>query len=137
MRNAGSVGRLVACAATFALAAGSARADESTAAAAQALFDDAKALISTIVPILTYASAWSLDHSYEASNGTSGPLYNPYASAKTTAYATLAIPITLAAATAGLTIWYFAGTKEVDVSTVTAGVVPAKGGAAAVVEGRF
>jgi hypothetical protein len=97
----------------------------------------AAAAVSTIAPILTYANARSIDHGYNPSSPTATETYSQYSTAKTTAYAMLSIPITLAAATGALTIWYFAGTKEVDLSTLTAGVVPARGGGAGVIEGRF
>ncbi len=51
-----------------------------------------------------------------------------YDSRKTTYYATLAIPATLAIATGALTTWYFVGSRTRDVA-VTVGVSPAAGGA--------
>jgi hypothetical protein len=77
------------------------------------------ALLSTLVPIVTYSNALSIRDDYEASNDKRAPnaaqLGSDYDSARSTAYATLAIPIGLAVITAGLAAWYFFGTKETRV----------------------
>jgi hypothetical protein len=93
------------------------------------------AAVSTIVPIVTYGNAWSIVNTYRRTGDPSA--LADYPGAKTTAYATLSIPIGLAAVTAGLAVWYLAGTKDVEVSAVSAGVMPVKGGAAGMVGGRF
>jgi hypothetical protein len=76
--------------------------------------------LSTLAPIITYSNAYGIRDDYEAANdarATNAPeLASQYDSATSTAYATLAIPIALAAVTAGLAVWYFVGTKETRVN---------------------
>jgi hypothetical protein len=76
--------------------------------------------LSTLAPIITYSNAYAIRDDYEAANdarATTAPdLALQYDSASSTAYATLAIPIALAAVTAGLAVWYFVGTKETRVN---------------------
>ncbi len=77
------------------------------------------AVASTIVPILTYQSA----SDYRAQKNGTPPdprATDEYDARRTTAYVTLAIPITLAAGTAALAGWYFFGTRERDVPQVVA-----------------
>jgi hypothetical protein len=93
-------------------------------------------VVSLVVPVLTYAHAWSLinttnstglhfDNRYIA--------YSEYSSAKATAYTTVAIPLALAAVTGALAVYYLRGVqREV---TVGAGVLP--GGAAVTLAGAF
>jgi hypothetical protein len=93
------------------------------------------AAVSTIIPIVTYGNAWSIVNHYRSTGDPQS--LSDYSSAKPTAYATLAIPLGLAAITAGLAIGYLAGTKDVEVSAVSAGIGPVRGGATGVVGGRF
>ncbi len=93
------------------------------------------AAVSTIVPIVTYGNAWSIKHSYQSAPNTQTSI--DYYGARTTAYASLAIPIGLGAAATALAIWYLAGTKTAEVSTVSAGLAPTKGGAAGTLSVRF
>jgi len=91
-------------------------------------------LVGVLVPVATYGNARSLLANYNATGAGAGTYY----SQKTTAYASLAVPIGLAAATAALVTWYFAGTKEVDMTTtLSAGIAPGRDGASAVVQGTF
>lgn len=75
--------------------------------------------LSTIAPIITYSNALAIRDDYEAANSAretnARELATQYDSAQSTAYATLGIPIALAAVTAGLAVWYFVGTKETRV----------------------
>jgi hypothetical protein len=99
---------------------------------------------SLVAPIVTYAHAISLYNSESASQqpGESEKqlqnqklqIYNEYLAAKPTAYATLAIPLSLAAITGSLVVYYFAGSKMRDV-TIDAGVLP--GGGVASLSGSF
>jgi hypothetical protein len=93
--------------------------------------------VSVVAPILTYAHAWSLADNYNSKSST-GPEKtsdaNAYSSAKSAAYATLGIPIGLAVVTAGLTAWYFGGTKDREVAV---GAAPMPGGGSVSVGGRF
>jgi hypothetical protein len=90
------------------------------------------AVVSTLVPILTYQSA--LD--YRDQNSGTVPdaqarnaRSDDYDSRRTTAYATLAIPITLAVGTGALAAWYFLGGREREVPIV---VVTAEGASAGI-----
>lgn len=84
------------------------------------------AALSTLVPIVTHANALSIKDDYDAANERLDPsasgLASDYESARSAAYATIAIPIALAAATAGLATWYFVGTKETRVRLGAGGV---------------
>jgi hypothetical protein len=97
------------------------------------------AAVSVVVPIVTYSYAWSIVQSYRTAPDTSSKnsAVSQYAGAKTTAYATLAIPIGLAAVTAGLAAWYFVATRQRDTTSVHVGVAPIPGGASAGVSARF
>ena len=70
-------------------------------------------VVSVIVPILAYNHAWSIKNEFDQKGETA--LEQDYASARTTAYATLAIPLSLAAITGGLTAFYFLGKKEHEI----------------------
>jgi hypothetical protein len=83
-------------------------------------------LVSIIVPVLTYNHAGSIkrqhDAMLDANGGTDATLViqarnleDDYLTARTTAYATLAIPASFAAITGGLVAWYFLGEKEREV----------------------
>ena len=81
-------------------------------------------VISVIVPVLAYNHAASIKNQHDAlldPNGGTGQLdqarafESDYSSARTTAYATLAIPLSLAAITGGLTAFYFLGKKEHEI----------------------
>jgi tetratricopeptide (TPR) repeat protein len=76
--------------------------------------------LSTIIPIVTYSNAYAIRDDYESANdaraANATQLASDYDGASGTAYATLAIPIVLAAVTAGLAVWYFVGTKETRVN---------------------
>jgi hypothetical protein len=86
--------------------------------------------VTTLIPVFTYSHAGDLRAQYDATRDPSrqDQLATDYDSARGTAYATLAIPITLAAATLGLSLWYVLGSKT-----------PAPNGALGpgVLEGRF
>lgn len=72
--------------------------------------------VSCLVPILTYLHASSLrnDALADRSSPGYGGEVSSYDSARTAAYATLAVPLGLAAVTLGLGTWYFAGTRQVQ-----------------------
>lgn len=77
-------------------------------------------VLSAIAPIITYSNAYSIRDDYDAANDTratnASDLASQYDSATTTAYATLAIPIAMAAITAGLAVWYVVGSKETRIN---------------------
>jgi hypothetical protein len=90
-------------------------------------------VVSVIAPVLTYANAFDLKSQHDSSRNDDErqDIQGRYDAARTGAYASLAIPITLAAATAGLTAWYFLGSRE------KISVVPVVGPATLGVRGRF
>jgi hypothetical protein len=109
--------------------------------------------ISVVVPILLYSSARSVKGDYDATAASASERSsagdrtgfgsaereglrqgNDYESARTTAYASLAIPAVLGAVTAGLTAYWLLGTKKARVP-VSAALVP--GGAAVGASGSF
>jgi hypothetical protein len=69
---------------------------------------------SLVIPALTYSRALGVFDEHEASRDPDerARLANDYFSARSTAYATLAVPATLGAATLGLTAFYFFGGSE-------------------------
>lgn len=76
-------------------------------------------VVSVVVPLLTYSSALAVRDDYEAANDRgdahAAAIASEYESARETAYATVAVPIALGLATAGLATWYFMGSKETRV----------------------
>jgi hypothetical protein len=83
-------------------------------------------VISILVPVLMYGNASSIKSEHDAlidSNGNAkaadiakvSSLKEDYLTARTTAYATLAIPAALGAITGGLVAWYFLGTREREI----------------------
>lgn len=104
---------------------------------------------SIAVPIILYANASAVRSDHEATRAAAGRaaageydallatgerLETDYESARSTAYASLAIPAALGVATLGLAAYWIFGTRETRVP-VTASVLP--GGGAAVAVGRF
>jgi hypothetical protein len=103
------------------------------------------ALASVVVPVVLYANALSikkdrdgmLDANGQAPSTRIGDVRakeDDYLQARTTAYATIAIPLSLATATAGLTAWYFLGTKERE---IVVRPTPTQGGLGVTAVGRF
>ncbi len=90
---------------------------------------------SVLVPIFTYAHAWSLATDYR--NSPRSASLTHYEAARSTAYATLAIPIGLGAITGGLLLWYLQGTKQREVGVTTAGIAPVPGGLTGAFGGTF
>ncbi len=72
--------------------------------------------VSSLVPILTYVHATNLRNDALGVQKTSAyaGAASSYESARTAAYATLAVPLGLAAVTLGLGGWYFAGSHQVQ-----------------------
>ena len=71
-----------------------------------------------VIPIATYANALSIKSDYDSPStprDRKTQLASDYDGAKSTAYATIAIPSVLAAATVALSAWYLVGTKDVRV----------------------
>ena len=103
-------------------------------------------VVSVVLPILSYSSALSYQRAHKLS-GDSDPdsqaknaaLQSDYDSRETTYYATLAVPISLAAITIGLTVYYFAAThdREVPVLVPTVSPTPDKEGAVVGFTTRF
>ncbi len=79
----------------------------------------AAAAASVVVPVLTYSTASAIRDDYEAANDRrdahAGSIAPEYDSARSAAYASLAIPVVLGAATAGLAAWWLFGAKETRV----------------------
>jgi hypothetical protein len=86
----------------------------------------AVAVVSVVIPIITYTHASNVKRDHDTlldGNGNTDAsqikqartLEDDYLTARTTAYATLAIPVSLAAITGGLVAWYFVGSKEHEV----------------------
>ena len=97
-------------------------------------------LASVIVPILAYAHATRLANLYDEPTTTrdnKAQISTNYSSARTAAYATLAVPLSLAAITGGLGAFYFFGTKERNILVATPLVAPVPGGLVAGASGRF
>ena len=93
-----------------------------------------------IVPIVAYGRATRLSNLYNEPTTTrdnKAQLSTDYSSARTVAYATLAIPLSLAAITGGFTAFYFWGTKERDILLAAPLVVPVPGGMVAGASGHF
>jgi hypothetical protein len=98
------------------------------------------AALSVVFPVLTYNHAADLRSRYNAQAATSDQqaILSEYPSARTEAYATLAIPITLGLATAGLAAWYFLGTTRRETTTgARPFVAPSTSGGVAGVDARF
>jgi hypothetical protein len=97
------------------------------------------AALSVVFPILTYNHAADLRGRYnaQASATDQSNIQSEYPTARTEAYATLAIPITLGAATAGLAAWYFLGTTQHEVTAASPFVAPTPNGATAGITKRF
>jgi hypothetical protein len=96
-------------------------------------------IASAVLPVLTYEHAYNLRSTFAASTNPAEKtnIQGDYDSARAVAYVTLAVPIALAAATAALATWYFAGTRERDVPATSVFAAPVQGGGAAGVTGRF
>jgi hypothetical protein len=101
---------------------------------------------SVVLPILSYSSALSYQRSHKLSGDTdansqakNASLQSDYDSRETTYHATLAVPISLAAITIGLTVYYFAATheREVPVLVPTVSPTPDKEGAVVGFTTRF
>ncbi len=97
---------------------------------------------SVALPIYGFAHANALLHDARSVQAVDRPstiahnaAVDDYQSARTFAYVTLAVPIVLAAVTAGLTSWYFAGSREAPAAS--AFLTPVRGGAALGARGSF
>lgn len=95
--------------------------------------------LSVLVPVVFYANAMSVKDEYDASYSIASEarlsaLSSEYRSARTTAYASLAVPALLAATTVGLgAYWYLGATK----TQVRVGASATPGGALLGAGGRF
>jgi hypothetical protein len=100
-------------------------------------------VVSILVPVLFYTHALSVKRDHDQmldSNGAvaakdlehARSLEDDYLTARTTAYAMMAVPLSLAAITGALAAWYFLGTKEREVV-----VRPAQAGLGLGAEARF
>ena len=94
------------------------------------------ALVSVVIPIIAYANALSIKSDYEDPSTDGARLSSDYESARSNAYASIAIPAAFTAAVGGLALWYVLGTKEVRVPVTPQANVTASG-AALGVSGRF
>jgi hypothetical protein len=73
------------------------------------------ALVSFVVPAITYANALAIKSDYDSPTtprADKDRLASDYDSARTNAYASVAVPAVFTAACGGLALWYFLGTKE-------------------------
>jgi len=88
--------------------------------------------LAVLVPVVTYANALSIKSDHDAADASAADrtrLAADYESARGTAYASLAVPAVLAAATAGFAIWYVTGTRKVEVPVARRTTVGASPGA--------
>ena len=94
--------------------------------------------VSVIAPALTYAHAYSLINTHNSPSTSATQRIKiestEYPNARTEAYATLAVPITLGAVTAGLIGYYFMGAKEREVRLAAS---PLPGGGCVGLDGSF
>ncbi|HEY8075283.1 MAG TPA: hypothetical protein VIF62_14260 [Labilithrix sp.] len=96
------------------------------------------AVVSVIVPVVTYANALSTKSDYDGARSANDreraqQLQSDYDGAKGTAYASLAVPAIFAAGAITLGAWYVLGTKDVLVPVP----VVTKDSASAALQGRF
>jgi len=94
---------------------------------------------SVVVPVLLYSNASSIKSEYDDASkpyGERQQLSADYDSARSNAYASLAVPSILAVSTGGLLAWYVFGSREIQVPLTPAPLVSATGGGA-MVSGRF
>jgi hypothetical protein len=84
------------------------------------------AVASVIVPIVTHVNALAVKDDYEGATSRADKvrLSTEYDSAKSNAYAAIAVPAVLGAAAGGLALWYVLGRKETRVPMPTAAVTP-------------
>lgn len=94
-------------------------------------------LATIALPVVAYTRAANLRRTYDLSLDPveRNNIENDYGARKTLGYVSLAIPITLGVATAGLASWYFLGLREHDALVPI--VVPTPNGALGGVGGRF
>ncbi|MBS2012186.1 MAG: hypothetical protein JST00_04835 [Deltaproteobacteria bacterium] len=98
-------------------------------------------LASVAIPAITYSSAFGVKDDFEAARAAGDypeqlRLEADYNSARSNAYASLAVPSILALATGGLVVWYYLGARRVDVPIApTAGATA--GGASLGAVGTF
>ena len=91
---------------------------------------------SILAPALGYSRANTLYDRYQGLSNITPQEASASNTARTTAYALLALPIGFGAITTGLTVWYFTGGKQRDVpASLAVGMVP--GGGVATVRGVF
>jgi hypothetical protein len=97
-------------------------------------------VVSVVLPILSYSSALSYQRSHKLSGDTdpasqtrNASLQSDYDSRSSTYHATLAVPISLAAITIGLTVYYFAATHEREVPVLVPTISPTRDKEGAVV----
>ena len=96
------------------------------------------AVASLVVPAITYTHALSVKSDYDSPSASTTDkltLANDYESARTNAYASIAIPALFTAAAGGLALWYVLGTKEARIPLPTPSVTST--GAAVSVSARF
>ena len=89
---------------------------------------------SIIIPVITYTSASSLSDDFDAALAAGNypeqlRIQADYNSARSNAYASLAVPSILAATTVGLVIWYFVGAREKTVQIAPSASVGSNGAA--------
>jgi len=97
----------------------------------------AVAALSVILPLVTYANALAIKSDYDAAatpRAEKERLAIDYASARTNAYASVALPSVLVFTTGALAIWYALGAREVAIP-VSAGV--SRTGATVTFDARF
>ncbi len=84
------------------------------------------AVLSLVVPVVTYSNALSTKSDYDASTNTQekGRLKSDYESARSNAYASVVVPAVFTATVGGLALWYVLGRKERRTPLPTASVSP-------------
>lgn len=75
--------------------------------------------LSVLLPIVTYTNALSIadEHDTSTDRGTRERLSADYDTAKSNAYASVAVPAVLGAISVGLVVYYFVGSRRVPVTT--------------------
>jgi hypothetical protein len=97
------------------------------------------ALASIVVPVITYANALSIKSEYEDTATPAGDrarLESDYESARSNAYASVAVPALFTATVGALSLWYVLGAKETRVPVVPSASVD-RAGASLGLSGSF
>ena len=89
------------------------------------------AVVSLVLPAVLRANALSIKDEYDGTTNRADKerLHSDYDSARSNAYAAIAVPAVLGAAAGGLALWYVLGRRETRVPLPTVTITPAAGSA--------